>query len=302
MANYTQNLIYSRKFCIIYSNELYGIKIKFGVVNLGIKDAIEKAIADDTYLIDRKSPTEAEQQLLLKEVSFCCPLCGKDLRNRKQKKNNKLYEIAHIFPNSPTVEQYERLSGLKRLGDNSEAFENKIALCKDCHAQQDYHTTQEDYIRLLQKKQQLLKNMELWESTISMEIESEIAEVIQKICNLDEEELIKLNYSPVKLVKKFTKKEVVLKNLVTMYVTNYYPYIRELFKEYEGVGGFRLKVISLQIKTCFTKMEAITSDKSEIFNKLVEWLASKTGSSSKQACEAVISFFVQNCEVFYEIS
>ena len=91
-------------------------------------DAIAKAIAADPYLKKRKAPTEAEQQLYLKEVSFSCPLCGKILRHKKQGKANKLYEIAHIFPNSPTEKQYKLLSKLPRLGDNSESFENKIAL------------------------------------------------------------------------------------------------------------------------------------------------------------------------------
>lgn len=108
-------------------------------------DAIARAIAADPYLKERKAPTEAEQQLYLKEVSFSCPLCGTILRHRRQKKANKLYEIAHIFPNSPTEEQYGCLGTLPRLGDNSESFENKIALCKDCHAQQDFHTTQRVY-------------------------------------------------------------------------------------------------------------------------------------------------------------
>ena len=120
-------------------------------------DAIAKAIAADPYLKERKAPTAVEQQLYLKEVSFVCPLCGKILRHRRQGKANKLYEIAHIFPNSPTEEQYERLSILPRLGSDSESFENKIALCKDCHNQQDYHTTVEDYLKLLKKKQHFLR-------------------------------------------------------------------------------------------------------------------------------------------------
>ena len=111
-------------------------------------EAIARAIATDPYLKERKAPTEPEQQLYLKEVSFVCPLCGKILQHRKRGKRNKLYEVAHIFPNSPTEEQYERLSALPRLGSDSESFENKIALCKDCHDQQDYHTTVEDYLTL----------------------------------------------------------------------------------------------------------------------------------------------------------
>ena len=39
------------------------------------------------------------------------------------------------------------LKGLERLGDNSESFDNKIALCKDCHSTKDYHTTKESNIK-----------------------------------------------------------------------------------------------------------------------------------------------------------
>ena len=87
-----------------------------------------------------------------------------------------------------------------------------------------------------------------------------------------------------------------------MYVTNYYPYIRDCFKELEGINGFRLNALSLQIKSCFVKMEGISSSKSDIFNHLVEWIMSKSLTTSREACEAVISFFVQNCEVFHEIT
>ena len=265
-------------------------------------EAIEKAIAADPYLKDRKSPTDAEQQLYLKEVAFCCPLCGKDLRNRKQKKNNKLYEIAHIFPNSPTEDQYELLRELPRLGDSSETFENKIALCKDCHEQQDYHTTQQDYLNLYTKKQRFLQDTALHDATLTLGLELEIADVVKKVCFLHEDELLRLNYTPVKLSKKFVADEMLLKNKVFMYVTIYYPYIRDLFREMEGINGFRLDTLSLQIKCCFTKMETLTKDKSAIFDQLVNWIYSKTLSTSKAACEAVVSFFVQNCEVFHEIA
>lgn len=265
-------------------------------------DAIAKAINSDPYLKERKAPTEADQQLYLNEVSFACPLCGAVLRHRRQKKPNKLYEIAHIFPNSPTEEQYERLSALPRLGDNSESFENKIALCKNCHAQQDFHTTQEDYMMLFNIKNRLLQLTDLHEATLTMGLETEIADVVKKICSLQEEELASLNYTPVRLTRKFTSNEHLIKNRISMYVTNYYPYIRDCFKEMEGVEGFRLTALSLQIKSCFIKLDALSDNKADIFRELVTWVMRKTLSTSTDACEAVVSFFVQNCEVFYEIT
>lgn len=264
--------------------------------------AIAKAIADDPYLKERKAPTDAEQQLYLKEVYFRCPLCGEILRHRKQGKPNKLYEIAHIFPNRPTEEQYEQLSKLERFGDNSEAFENKIALCKNCHDQQDYHTTKEDYLNLLEIKRHLLQLTDLHESTLTMGLELQLADVVKKVCTLREEEMAALNYSPVRLTRKFSSNELLLKKRIGAYVTDYYPYIRDCFKEQEGIDGFRLDALSLQIKCCFIKMEGISENKSDIFDHLVDWIKSKTRSTSKDACEAVISFFVQNCEVFHEIT
>ena len=265
-------------------------------------DAIAKAIAADPYLKKRKAPTEAEQQLYLKEVSFSCPLCGKILRHKKQGKANKLYEIAHIFPNSPTEEQYELLSKLPRLGDNSESFENKIALCKDCHNQQDYHTTVEDYLKLLKIKQHFLQLTDLHEATLTMGLEPQIADVVAKVCFLREDEAATLSYIPARLTKKFSTNEFLLKNRVSMNVTSYYPYIRDRFKELEGINGFRLDALSLQIKSCFIKMEGLSDNKSDIFDQLVNWVMAKTCSTSREACEAVVSFFVQNCEVFHEIT
>ena len=114
------------------------------------KEEFKEIIKSDKYLIDRKDPTDAEVRLYLKEVDFHCPLCGKPLQSKTQKKQGlKKCEIAHIYPNSPTYTQYIELDGLERLGENSESLENKIALCKDCHDEQDYHTTKEDYLKLL---------------------------------------------------------------------------------------------------------------------------------------------------------
>lgn len=76
-------------------------------------------------------------------------------KEKVKKRSVKLFEIAHIYPNSPTVEQYLELKGLERLGDNSGSFDNKIALCKDCHSTKDYHTTKEDYLKFLYCKMKL---------------------------------------------------------------------------------------------------------------------------------------------------
>ena len=91
-------------------------------------EEFEEAKNNDAYLQTRKRNHDYEIRLFLHEVNFCCPLCGKLLQSRYQKKPAaRRFEIAHIYPNSPTQKQYETLAGLERLGTTCEDFENKIA-------------------------------------------------------------------------------------------------------------------------------------------------------------------------------
>ena len=82
---------------------------------------------------------------------------------------------------------------------------------------------------------------------------------------------------------------------------NYYIYVQQLFNELDGNNGFRFDVLSSQIKAIFLKFDDLTKDYSAIYDNLVDWLQLKT-DGSKEACEVIISFFIQNCEVFHEIS
>ena len=253
------------------------------------------------YLKLRANVSDADIRLHLREVGFHCPLCGKDLQMKRQKKRNvKLFEIAHIYPNRPTKQQYEELKGLERLGVNSESFDNKIALCKDCHSMQDYHTSKEDYINLLNIKKNYLKKSTLSEVTNTLNLESYIEMLINLIVNIKTIEQVPLNYCVVSIDKKFENNERLLKAKIRGYVTEYYTFIRDLFQSHDNKSNF--DGLSRTFKFCFQNLNDKTNDKIEIFNALVDWLNNETLNNSKEACEAIISFFVQECEVFNEIT
>ena len=143
------------------------------------QEELNAAIEADGYCKPREEIKEFDNRLYLQEVGARCPLCGKLLIDRRQKKKVKLFEIAHIYPNRPTEEQYRTLQGLPRLGDNSESYDNKIALCRDCHKTQDHHTTVEDYIQLLNIKKKCLRNTALNEATATLGLEDQICEVLK---------------------------------------------------------------------------------------------------------------------------
>ena len=267
------------------------------------KEELNKIIESDPYHKERENPSPSDLRLYLREVDYHCPLCGKELQSRKQKKaEQQKFQIAHIYPNSPTIVQYDLLHNLERLGTNCEDFENKIALCVDCHQTQDYHTTVEEYNHLLNIKKRCLTQTALHNATNTLGLETEIKQIASKLSTLSERDFEELNYDPVPIAKKFTNQEILLKSKVVANVLTFYPYIRESFREIDGQNGFNLQVLSEQIRSCFIKMNAISQDKTLVFSKIVEWIMHKTQSNSMESCEAIVSFFVQNCEVFYEIT
>lgn len=263
----------------------------------------DSVLEADMYLEKRKNPNEAELRLFLREVDYYCPLCGKELQSLKQKKiSEKQFQIAHIYPNRPTQEQWNFFEGLERLGESTESFENKIALCKVCHGTQDFRTTKEDYLKLVGIKKAFLKKTALHDATLTLGLEKEIETVVSNVFKLEDDEVAELSFIAVPISKKFYSDEYLLKTKVSGYISNYYTYIRELFKNWENNNIFNFTILSGQIKACFVKMDNLGATKYEIFERMVDWVHNKTLKISREACEAVISFFIQNCEVFYEIS
>ena len=259
-------------------------------------------IEHDNYLIKRERISEVEKNIYLDEVDFICPLCGKRLYDKRNgKKRTPLFEIAHIYPNSPTKNQYETLDDLERLGENCESFENKIALCLNCHKKQDYNTTKEKYLKLLERKKQLMENLNKNEMLNEMIIEDEIKKIITKIEGLDFDSKIDLKYEPVEVKKKIPNENGIFFNKVYNNIICYYLKVNNEFKVNKNYN-ISYESICLNIRNVYVKMSSLYKNQEDLFNKLVDWLSKKTQTSSICACEIIISYFIQNCEVFDEIT
>lgn len=256
----------------------------------------------DTYLIDRIAITGNMDNAYLLEVGGICPLCGKYMLASKGKRMNKQYQIAHIYPNRPTPNEANELKGLERLGANCEEFENKIALCKDCHGYYDDHKTKDEYLNLLKIKKDLLSISKAKIATSHQDLEQEIIAIINELSKIDQNTLqkMKLEYQALKVSNKIEDTYPILKIKIENYVCIYFNFIKETFKNFHQAGQIDFELIASEIKTGFLKCEKEMLSKSETFECLVKWLKSKSVGSSNEACEAVISYFVQNCEVFHE--
>jgi cytochrome c553 len=246
---------------------------------------------------NRKSNTPNFDARLLAETGNHCPLCGEPLLGKKSGKSMKLYQIAHIYPYSPTKEQLEELQDVP-MAEDRESFENKIALCLNCHKKQDVHTQKEEYIRLYNKKQQLMRQTKAMDGASTVFIEDEIKEVLQKLKEADIKKLIPLSYDAISVDKKITQENGLLLNDVRDKVVQYFLFVQEILQDIDKSGPQKSKIIASEIKTCFLKAADRGLSQEEIFSTLVDWLTSKTQSQSELACRIIISYFVQDCEVF----
>lgn len=249
-------------------------------------------------LSKRGNIDDATYQLHLKEVDYVCPLCGKSLSYSNKK--NKIDQIAHIFPHSPRPNEENILLGVELLGDNSEDFQNKIALCPICHKKYDTNKSREEYERLVKIKKKKYSLLLTKENMTKQCLEDDIVSVLDAISNISDEIFDGIEkYTALKISQKIDAKHTALKRKIENYVSDYYLFIEEQLKNLDA-KGLKFNRIKAQIHSVYTQREF--DDPEDIFRLIVEWIKSKNNLLDDTACEIVVSFFVQNCEVFDEIS
>lgn len=235
---------------------------------------------------------------LLAEVNDFCPLCKKSLWLHKGNRTSKGYEIAHIYPHRPTQEQLVVLQNVPRAAD-VESVDNLIPLCLDCHTKQDDHTSVEDYMTLYNLKRQY---QGLYQARLMANescLEPAIKKVLEALETIDDADLIELTYTPVKVEEKIKNK--MLQRKVRSNVVQYFNYVRGQLQALDEAKGGRFDLIASQVRQHFLRLSQMELFPEHIFEQIVEWLQNKV-NGDKSACEIVVSFFVQNCEVFNAIA
>lgn len=249
---------------------------------------------------DRRNLTPHENAILLAEVENMCPFCAKSLMYEKKGKNYKLWEGAHIYPLNPDVEEIELLKDEERLHEDVNNIRNFIALCGDCHKKFDNPRTVEEYRLLLSIKKNILSKSETRAKYIDYQIESEIKEVITMLVEeFNEADLKPLEMQALKLDEKANETLTrITKMRIRNEITEYYYYIKEQFVQLDSQYPRLFNAIASQVSAFYNSLSRIEPSQEIIYGQLTEWLSKKTGNSSLGACGIIISFFVQNCEVF----
>lgn len=248
---------------------------------------------------NRKSPTENMGLILFDEVGGICPQCTKPLMRKSNGRMTKLFEVAHIYPNSPRPHEVDLLKSEERLSDDVDGEANLIALCRDCHKIFDSPRTIDGYREMVAIKKTLQCLSNLKKGWFDNSIDDEINKVIASLASYSGEALEELSLEAITID---SKSDETLGSLVKIKIKNnvkyFYSEIKSKFSELDKTQPYTSDTIYSQVKTYYLKLKKQNLTQPQIFSALTDWIKNSTDCKNTEASEIMVSFFIQNCEVY----
>ena len=249
--------------------------------------------------------SDNEHSILYAETGGCCPLCKLSILFKKSgsKRTNKGYEVAHIYPLNPNLQQAKALVGYPVPDvDVINALDNVIALCPTCHTKYDKDFQIEEYKTIREIKNRYLSEAKAKKTASEHAIEEEVCSVLDEIVRLSAGKDILLSDSKFNFAKINSKLDKGMSPLQVMEIKNYavsfYVRIKEYLRKLEQQDQVSVKIIQTQINAYYLMMSKQNPDNKDlVFIYIAEWISSRTGRDIL-AAKVLTSFFVQNCEVF----
>lgn len=237
---------------------------------------------------------------LLLEADSICPLCAKPLVENKNNNSLRNYKITHILPPNPTKEGEAELGDLIDPLMNVDAFNNKIALCLDCANRYVAHTTRDECEHLMDIKNRLYRNFAANEVLNKMYLEEQIEAVIRQISVAPPEQLSDtLSYEALRVRDKIPESNIPLLIKTEGFVVRYYRFIESVFSQLEREGLLNSKNVAIDVKRTHDSLLTYGLTQDETYARLTDWFRNKTNAQNALACEILVAFFVQSCEVFH---
>lgn len=133
-------------------------------------------------------------------------------------------------------------------------------------------------------------------------IEERLVKALERLEKLDDDELEpQLNYAGLKISKKIDKKKhPAFYRKLSDNVARYYPIMQRTFSDYDGENGNSFERLSCKMRDLFLQIKSKENDPAFVFDAIVDEVEKKA-KTDRLTSELIVSFFVQNCEVFDEI-
>lgn len=174
---------------------------------------------------------------------------------------------------------------------------NLIALCPACAARYNIGKTQDTMQRMKYIKKALVDNYEAHEITADQTVQDGIRFVIERIPKIPKPADVDLNYNPVPVRRKIDASNDMLYAKAQNHVNVYYPAVNDAFLDLGAEGKLRFDPFCRQVRNTYLGLKEQGYDQDTIYFEMTKWLRDAT-NGNWSACEIVISYFIQKCEVF----
>ena len=240
---------------------------------------------------------EYEDAPLLAEANYECPLCHKKLVETVKNQPIKKYRIIQIFPDGLDEDTAALFDAAYKAPSRLDIPENLIALDDECADRYLLSPTVEEYKKLRETKELLTRNFAAKAVVNTIQLEDDIRTVLDALSKI-RSELVQLEYDALRIEEKFKPENFILKTETQIQVVMYYRYIEKVFSESE----VDFDMIATEIRLSSKKLENSGMSQAEVIAALSEWIRNKAGlgPDGQFACNIVVSFFIQNCEVFHK--
>ena len=180
------------------------------------------------------------------------------------------------------------------LPDNTD-----VIVCADCER---IISSADDTLKqaIAEKKRKAAVVNSVRDDIACEKLDGEIELVLRGIQDLGNTADTTLKYDPVMVDRKIA--DSLLRNKVRNEVITLFDIVNSVLDRLAGEHAFDSTRFARQIKRAFEDTKDTPLSQRQIYDLLVEKLNTKSGGQYKTACEAIISYFVQRCEVFDEIA
>lgn len=294
---------------IISSDESIAPKIKDSFKKLYDENKIDVFLANALLYVVSKNNISSKKEIpvedmeLVFEVNKKCPICGKALVLTKSKIPMYRYGITNIFPPCLSSEKESAFVSIAPKPVDFNHKSNKICLCDCCASDYEECPTSDKFRIMVDKKYYLAQKATIDSSLDKAKLDEEIITVLSSLKNIKSfDGLAKFREKPLELKQKIYDNEN-LKEDIDDDVKKYYHFIRKQLSDLDDCDS-EFRIIASQFQICYQKLSKSLTDQEEIYYKIVDWVLSELKLTDKYrtSSKIVVSFFVQNCEVFDEIS
>lgn len=249
----------------------------------GFADKTEDIILVDSYVAlppELADMTHTHELVLYTEANGKCTSCGRPVALESDIGDVDHCQIFHA------------------KDDNGNDID--LVLCVDCA--RDYANAPQDYIRrLLHKKAYHKIQIEALDSIAIPRQRTAIEEAVRKLAGLNLPFDRELKYEPTRIENKIVNNS----GLRDAIIWNANYWFRAINTEIENAAEAKIlrpERFSKAFSTMYGQVSQTTDDQTVIYEAIVGKLSSMIGEEYRSQCECIVSYFVQSCEVFDEVT